>query len=78
MVQNPGPLDPSDVVVRNENQTSNSRSVYLDLPYIQDRVRIARQGGRGGGREGEREEEDPICTYISTVEVDKHCLVSFT
>ena len=51
MVQNPGPLDPLVNVVRNETQTSNSRSLLLNLPdSAQDnRVRRGRDGG-GGGR----------------------------
>ena len=40
-VQNPGPLDPHDVVVRNETHSGSSRFVHLTLAHIAFAYRVS-------------------------------------
>ena len=54
LVQNPGPLSPGDVVVRNEEESGHKRSVLLHLESKEQ----VREGGKqgvwqGGGGAGE-------------------------
>ena len=39
-VQQPGPLDPPDIVVRNEDHTVHTRFVYLNTSRANDSTRI--------------------------------------
>ena len=57
IVQNPGPLDPNDSVVRNETGSTTFRSVHLSLPHntgnpVSEGGMEREEEGEGRGRKG--------------------------